>query len=183
MIEIIPHGNSGINVFKYKGQIALQVVGVEKPFMDLANAVKEDPITTIVELGTDYGGLTNLLADHPISDNAEIHTFDMNGSKFKSHNNKITFYQGTFEQHHEKITELISRNGRCLLLCDGGNKPEEFKQYQKFLKPYDIIMAHDYACKNWKWCEFTNKDADYVGLIPFLQETFSGYAWCIRMKT
>jgi hypothetical protein len=193
MIEVIPHGDSGINVFKYKGQIAMQVVGVEKAFSVLAEKIKQRPIEMIIELGTDHGGLTNLLADHEISTYAKIHTFDINGDRFKSHNDKISFNHASFQSSYDYIVSLIESGGRVLLLCDGGNKKEEFATFYKFLKNNDIIMGHDYAPnqdefinkyhgKIWNWHEFQDSYADFDGLSPFMQEEFAKYAWCIRIK-
>jgi hypothetical protein len=193
MINIIPHGNSGINVFEYKHQLALQVVGVEQAFTELYEDTKNNPIRMIVELGTDYGGLTNLLADHPISDQAEIHTYDINGQRFKSHNSKIQFHCTSFHDAHEEIVSFLSCDKRVLLLCDGGDKKSEFNTYKNFIKSADIIMAHDYAPnrevfiekyigKIWNWHEFQDDFAKCNSLEPYLQNIFEDYAWCIRIK-
>ena len=190
-IEVFPHGDSGINVFKYKGQPALQVVGVEKAFDALEDTLT--PFKRIVELGTDYGGLTNLLADHPVSDEATIDTFDINGERFVSHNDKITFHHTSFENAFDLISKLISDEGRVLLLCDGGNKRGEFQAFHKFLKVGDVIMGHDYSAtqetfinecrgKIWNWHEFQDSYADFPGLEPYFQEVFKNYAWCCRIK-
>lgn len=193
MIKVIPHGDSGINVFEYKNQLALQVVGVESAFTALYYATLDNPITLIVELGTDYGGLTNLLADHKISDKAAIHTYDINGERFKSYNSKIQFHNSSFYDSHEHIVSLLSSNKRVLLLCDGGDKKSEFATYKNFIKSNDIIMAHDYAPnreeflekyvgKIWNWHEFQDEYATCDTLKPYLQEIFANYAWCIRIK-
>tara|TARA_Y100000004_G_scaffold172950_1_gene210306 strand:- start:462 stop:1046 length:585 start_codon:yes stop_codon:yes gene_type:complete len=193
MIEIFKHGNSGIDIFKYKGQTAMQVVGVEDAFTKLAENLKDNPVKRIVELGTDYGGLTNLLADNEISKDADIHTFDINGQRFKSHNNKIKFYNQSFESAYEQIKSLIESEGRVLLLCDGGNKEAEFAAFHRYLKDGDIIMGHDYAPnrqefldnfhgKIWNWHEFEDSFANFKNLEPFMQEVFYNYAWCIRIK-
>ena len=147
----------------------------------------------IIELGTDHGGLTNLLADNEISLLAQIHTFDINGDRFKSYSDKIFFHHSSFENAHKYIEALIKINKRVLLLCDGGNKKQEFATFHKFLKDGDIIMAHDYAPnkeefisnyrgKIWNWHEFQDSYADFDGLSPFMQEEFAKYAWCIRIK-
>ena len=61
------------------------------------------------------------------------------------------------------ITDLL-KTKRCLLLCDGGNKVREVKQFSKYLQTNSYIMAHDYAKdkyyfkehlfdKIWNWYE------------------------------
>lgn len=192
-IETMEHVDSGIMVFKYKGQKALQVVGIEKAFTELSEAVAVNPFDVIIEIGTDFGGLTNLLADHDISDTATIHTFDINSSRFVSHNDKIIFHNKNVFSHELEIAELIEGATRCLLLCDGGKKQEEFRVFHSYLKDGDIIMAHDYSSsvedfitncqhKIWNWHEFQDSYANFPFLEPFLQDTFKEYAWCIRKK-
>ena len=133
-IETMEHVDSGITVFKYKGQKALQVVGVENAFTALAKTVADNPFDVIIEIGTDFGGLTNLLADHEVSSVATIHTFDINASRFVSHNDKITFHNKNVFSHEAEVAKLIENAKRCLLLCDGGNKEEEFRVFHSYLK-------------------------------------------------
>jgi cephalosporin hydroxylase len=193
MIEVIEHGNSGINIFTYKGQKAVQVVGVEKAFDQLARFLTDLPITLIIELGSDCGGLTNLLADHKISSHATIHTFDINNTQFKSYNSKIIFHHSSFEDAHDEILSLIQSNNRVLLLCDGGNKPKEFYTYCPHLKLNDVIMSHDYIAneqefiskyKNtvWNWQEFQDSNITCENIQPILQEEFKKYVWFIGIK-
>jgi len=192
MIEIMEHGNSGIKIFSYKGQKALQVVGVENGFTKLAKNI-ETPFARIIEIGTDYGGLTNLLADNEIAEVAEIHTFDILANRFVCHNDKITFHHKDVFKHEEEIADMISKDGRTLLLCDGGHKQREFEVFHKYLKSGDVIMAHDYAPndqefvnnfkhKIWSWHEFRDDYADFEGLEFYMQDVFKKYAWCIRRK-
>lgn len=190
--DIVPmlHGDSGIMVFSYKGQKTLQVYGVEKAFTELFNSTS---IQTIIEIGTDFGGLTNLLADL-IEKQINVHTFDINAERFISYNDKIIFHNEDVFSVETKIGTLIQNEGTTLLLCDGGNKKEEFKIFHKYLKSGDIIMAHDYAStiedfnnnyknKIWNWHEFEDSYASFDNLEPFMQDIFKIYAWCIRKKS
>lgn len=194
MITPIQYGNSGITIFSYKGQSAIQKMGVHEAFDKLYQNTKQQPFKRVIEIGTDYGGLTNFLADHPLSDRAEVYTYDINPHRFVSHNSKIKFIVKDVFAIQEELGELISSSGRTLLLCDGGNKREEFKTFHKYLKPDDVIMAHDYAPnkevfeeqyinKIWNWQEFQDSYADFLSLEPYLQDIFANYAWCIRIKT
>jgi hypothetical protein len=193
MIKITEHGNSGINIFEYKGQKTLQKAGVEKAFNVLAENVSSQPFERIIEIGTDYGGLTNLLADHKLSEKATMYTYDINPHRFVSHNNKINFIVTDVFTIENDLANLIQSPGRTLLLCDGGNKRKEFEVFHRYLKLNDIIMAHDYAPteqifnekyihKIWSWHEFQDSYAEFPGLEPYLQDTFANYAWCIRIK-
>mgnify|MGYP003646616649 CR=1 FL=1 len=193
MIRTFQHGNSGIDIFEYKGQKTLQVVGVEKAFEALAKENKEEPFQRIIEIGTDYGGLTNLLADHSISEGIDIYTYDINPNRFVSHNDKIKFFNTDVFLIEDEIAELIGSKGKTLLLCDGGNKRKEFEVFHKYLKSGDVIMAHDYAPddktfkekylnKIWSWHEFKDEYADFKNLKPYMQDVFANFAWCIRSK-
>lgn len=193
MIRTFQHGNSGIDIFEYKGQKTLQVVGVEKAFEALAKENKEEPFQRIIEIGTDYGGLTNLLADHAISQGIDIYTYDINPNRFVSHNDKIKFFNTDVFLIEDEIAELIGSKGKTLLLCDGGNKRKEFEVFHKYLKSGDVIMAHDYAPddktfkekylnKIWSWHEFKDEYADFKNLKPYMQDVFANFAWCIRSK-
>lgn len=193
MIKIIEHGNSGINVFEYKGQKTLQKAGVESAFDVLHKNTETNPFKRIIEIGTDYGGLTNLLADHPVSNFSQIYTFDINPHRFVSHNNKIQFFVKDVFTIEKELEQLIRSEGRTLLMCDGGNKRKEFETFHKYLKTDDVIMAHDYAPneqifnekyihKIWSWHEFQDDYANFENLEPYLQDTFANYAWCIRIK-
>jgi hypothetical protein len=192
-INILPY-DTGVDVFTYKGQKTLQKFGVENAFNHLAQVTDSDPFIKIIEIGTDYAGLTNLLADSSISKYTKtIHTFDINPARFVSYNDKIIFKNCDIFSIEKELSELIQSPGRTLLLCDGGNKKKEFETFHQYLKVNDVIMAHDYAPndaifkekyvnKIWNWKEFEDSYADFPGLEPFLQDIFAEYAWCIRIK-
>ena len=66
----------------------------------------------------------------------------------------------------EFIYNYIQQEGKTLVFCDGGNKIEEFKFLSPFLKPGDIICAHDFKETSWEgnrpeWpIEITNLDIE-----------------------
>ena len=97
----------------------------------------------------------------------------------------------------EEVSQFIQQEGRTLVLCDGGSKIDEFKALSGFLKPDDIIMAHDYApsadyfndhmyLKIWNWHEIQDSDVEECckeyDLQPFNQEEFIQVAWMCRIK-
>lgn len=180
------------DIFSYKGLKALQVYGVEKAFSELA---KYKNFSMIIELGADYGGLTNMLADHEISTDAVIHTFDINAKKFTNLNpRKIVFHNIDMYKEKSEVILLLNGNtwGYTLLLCDGGNKAFEWEEFSQYLKTGDIIMAHDYApnksehkenieAGRWNWWEFNDENIKEDNLIKPL-DCFDEYAWCIRER-
>ena len=63
----------------------------------------------------------------------------------------------------------ILKNNKCLLLCDGGDKPKEIQIYSEYLQDGSYIMGHDYAptkdyfhknikIKIWNWLELQDSD-------------------------
>jgi cephalosporin hydroxylase len=93
---------------------------------------------------------------------------------------------------------FIQQEGTTLVLCDGGSKINEFNLLSDFLKPGDIIMAHDYIDtkenfinnykdKIWNWREIGDEHIDPPslrnGLTPFLKDVFDQAVWACRKKT
>lgn len=190
--ERIKHAN--IDVFTYKGIKALQMYGVWLAFDELASYALMEPFTVIVELGADHGGLTNLLADHEVSDNAIIHTFDINKERFTNLKpEKIVFHHIDIHQNFETIGGLVRTSKRALVLCDGGDKAHEFNNMVKYLRPGDVIMAHDYfpnqeahnegvVTGRWNWWEFNDSNIPGDSTLIKPLSCFDEYVWCIREK-
>jgi hypothetical protein len=172
--------------FIYKGIRCLQS---RKVFAALDQL---EPATTIVELGTFNGGLTTILADHPISEQATITTFDLQPVAFD--NPKITQYTGDIFSHESLIRDLIAQPGHTIVFCDGGNKVEEVRTFCRYLKPGDLICAHDYGYKaghqlqfGWPVCEITYADVQTAleanGCEAFGTQFMSPAVWgCWRKK-
>jgi hypothetical protein len=87
--------------------------------------------------------------------------------------------------------------GTTIVMCDGGSKKNEMKILGKYLKPGDIIMAHDYAPtieyfenfiygKIWKWCEILDSDIENVvteyNLEPYMKDEFQEVVWVCKIK-
>lgn len=189
--ELITKEKHGpVDTFSYAGIKAIQVYGVHEAFSELAQYVKDRPFDTIIELGADHGGLTNMLAAHEISGRAKIHTFDLNESKFTNlFPDKITFHLVDIYTNFLYISGLCL--GRTLVLCDGGNKPLEFEVMSGFLRSGDIIMAHDYAADaeshqanieegRWNWWEFSDDNVTPRRSLKDVPVDFTKYVWCIK---
>jgi cephalosporin hydroxylase len=179
---------------------------IEIPFYTLEQMLLYEGINVdlIIEIGTYKGGFTTFLSKSDISNNADIHTFDINASmgqpKVCSNLNNVTFHnEDVFET--ETIKNLVTdknRKGNCMILCDGGNKIEEFNRFSDLLKEGDMIFAHDYAWdletfetkmkgQHWDYCEVCYNDIEDAvkknKLKPLLPKAFDRVAWASFVKT
>lgn len=162
--------------FLYDGIHTTQQVSNIKSFFEFL--LKEERFDTIIEIGTSLAGLTYIL-DDIIKDNNlphNIHTFDFSYKDYvdnflKERECNYHICDERTDEFKTKIKDLLMTGGKCLLLCDGGNKKEEFNLYSDFLKKGDIIMAHDYSLnqeffnekinnKIWNWFEIEYKDIE-----------------------
>lgn len=104
----------------------------------------------IIEFGSGHGGLSVLLNLYCYKHGARFHTFENNTGIIEERNSELIEFMGG--QIHELdifsradfIGSLIAGRGKCLVLCDDGNKKLELSTFARYLKPNDIIMAHDY---------------------------------------
>ena len=169
----------------------------------------------VLEIGTSHGGLTLLirdLLDEVGLNDSEFRSYDIldipryhpdeaiaNGAKIdlriKNVFNRI--YDDLEPEHADEITSFIQQSGPTIVMCDGGSKKNEFKILAPFLKPGDIIMAHDYSPnieyfeehinnKIWNWCEIQDVDiqesVDKYNLEPFMQDEFQKVVWVCKIK-
>lgn len=123
--------------------------------------------TRILELGTSFGGLTYYLST---IFNGEIITVD---NYVKNISKKVYSVARVMEADHMSVQtreflhkDFISKEGKTLILCDGGDKPAIFNAYSNLMKEDDVIAVHDYfetreEWRNqeaWGWCECTKED-------------------------
>lgn len=118
----------------------------------------------ILELGTSRGGLTYFLStifDGPIItvDNVtkliDKKVYEVAQVMEADHMSYKT------QQHLQKT--FISKEGRTLVLCDGGDKPTVFNAYSALIKEGDYIGVHDFFTSKedfdkqeaWRWLECT----------------------------
>lgn len=150
------------------------------------------PPKRIVELGAYNGGFTTAIGVHAYRIGCEVHSFDL----AKCPNEEwqalsdflgIKFYTADMFEPETvaQIIGLIQSPGITYLLCDGGNKAKEVNFFAPYLKPGDIIGAHDYCSDSRIWCGgeiIYSQVADTVnfcGLQPFLQADFDLAAWLV----
>lgn len=197
--------------FAYKYLFMSQHPNVENIFKDLLLNIQPK---RILEIGTFHGGLTLCLRD--ILDNISmkditIKTYDINDQAFLRplaiNRNIDIITKNLFDSNYTnfkdelckyELEHFIKKNGITLVLCDGGNKINEFKLIAPLLKSGDIIMAHDYAPSIeyfnkymyntiWDWCEITNNDiaetCEDNNLYPIFYDKLLSIAWHARQKT
>lgn len=118
----------------------------------------------VIEIGTCKGGFSALLSYVCQSVGASFSTMDVRDSlQYELAGCGQFLIWDCFEHEHE-ITQLLQLNGLSILLCDGGNKMNEFKTFAPSLKSGDIIAAHD--CVNVravKEGEPTADPTDFIG--------------------
>lgn len=188
----------------FDGFTAMQHYNAFYYIWDLIEDIKP---STIIEIGTAAGGLTRFLkfACNELNVNSRVISYDRSVNPF---NKMITPDLGIdlrikdcFHGDENNLNELISdiqSEGRCIVLCDGGNKVKEFNILSDYLKTGDIIMSHDYAYdsqdftdnikgKIWNWCEskFENlKDSvERNHLLSYRQDLFSKAVWACFIKS
>jgi len=174
---------------KYKSFKMSQKEGISGIFK---NFLAYEYFDTIIELGTWWGGFSYMLSDLVGRRlySYDIKDFTLEGVKNLSIENGASFFiEDIFKS--KNIKELITNGGRVLLLCDGGDKIREVKEFSVLLKTNDIIMAHDFFESKevhdsdlWGSCEITSKDFDYSYLQTYKNYTniFIPYVWGIRIK-
>jgi len=164
-------------------------------------------IDIVVEIGTHHGGFTSMLytARKKLNKNIKIYSFDpyIDAAKSLAEEHNFIFLKQDLISDTKLVNEIFNfegKNKRIAVFCDGGNKAFEFNFFSKFLKPGDIIGAHDYAkdentfnikIKNriWNWAEIMLKDVqeslinyNLVDLPYNLSEEFEDTAWLLKMK-
>lgn len=178
-----------------------QVPGVEGYFQKL---LINEKFNTIIEIGTQYGGLTYIISDIIKNNNlySNIYTLDFVHYDWVEKESKIrNFNYINLDERSDEflntVTDLIKNGGKTLVLCDGGNKIEEFNIYSKFLKENDFIMAHDYSKnedifqkeingKIWNWLEIQlsniSESVNSQNLVEYDKVDFWEVVWCCFEK-
>mgnify|MGYP003332882905 FL=1 len=188
--------------FQYNGIHTTQQVPNIKSYFE--SLLKEENFDVIIEIGTSFGGLTQIIDDIIKENNLKhnIHTFDFSHKDYVENQLKERncFYYIMDEREDDfknAVKNLIGTTEKVLLLCDGGNKIDEFNTYSKLLKVGDVIMAHDYAYneqvfldemkdKYWNWFEINYDDikstVESCGLTEYNKTNFKYAAWACYQK-
>lgn len=112
----------------------------------LLNAIKP---ARVVEIGAGNGGLTVLFALYCAATGASLHSYDIQGG---THHDQLA-HMGypvsrkdvlTVEANVEEVKAIVAREGRTLIMADGG-KAIEFNLLAPAMKVGDFICMHDFA--------------------------------------
>jgi cephalosporin hydroxylase len=194
----------------YKGISIEQNPNIIDEFNKLIEEIR--PVR-ILEIGTFAGGLTLIMRDLLDINNlkeSEVITYDVQTphyllqriSNIKIESRVVNLFSydyGDFADENAKMElyNIINGEGTTLVLCDGGNKKNEFNIISPLLKVGDVIMAHDYAPNNqyfqnhvenqiWNWLEIQDNDIDEsckkYNLIPLFEEEFKRVVWVCKIK-
>jgi len=192
--------------FIYKSIPIQQHEEIKTPFYELLKTIKPKQI---LEIGTASGGLTLMLRDvlNELNLNDSIiRTYDIEQRHYLSYpkgKDIEVIIKNAFNSEYTELIELdeinsfINREGATVVLCDGGNKINEFKMLSDLLKSGDVIMAHDYCAnedvfndefkgKIWDWLEIKDTDIELSvkknKLKPFMHEDFKRVVWVCKIK-
>ena len=151
------------------------------------------PEANIIELGTAYGGLTNLLCDFY----GKIRSYDKDtiAVSYSKHAEQSFLigdvHDDLFLEEHFKSN--LEEEKITIFFIDGGDKALEFNKVKKYAKPGDILMVHDYMINQedfetrgkdvWNHFEVGEDDLDLEGITraPFFDKGIS-YAWGAYQK-
>jgi len=128
----------------------------EKTIFNFEKLFEQNKFDMIIEIGTAWGSLTVFFGVYGIIKHCAIYSFDIAHPQTLPRayltqeicdKLAINFICGDVfsSEISEKIKNLINSNGKCLVLCDGGDKIREFNLFALSLKCGDVIMAHDYC--------------------------------------
>lgn len=163
----------------------------------------------ILEIGTGLGGFTLFLAEmcEELKLQTQIKTYDIREPAWSFDTlrqkgidvNIQDMFSNTNTNHPviQPVLDFIQNTGTTIILCDGGNKINEFKILSTYMKSGDFIMAHDYAKtreffdkhinrKIWNWVEIKFDDIKESvlanNLIEYQDINFDEGVWCCFQK-
>ena len=179
----------------YNGIQISQVLGVYLFF----NKDYLSQFDNIIEIGTYNGGLSSYIFDNR-KPGANFRSYDIDPTINLTKREDIDFTIGDcFESHHKvNIASRIMKQGKSLMICDGGHKSKEFNLFSQYLKQGDVIILHDYKQDQESWDQYTTywqwpygfetrweeiKDAVADnGLEPFDNKRANFYLWGAFIK-
>ena len=127
----------------YKGKVIKQVRGIVKIF---DRFFEKEKLDHIVEIGTGNGAFSIYFASKAHEMGSSFITYDIKriSSKIKKEITARNAKVITCDINENTYIDDILKNGRCLILNDGGLKVPEFHRFSKIMKKDDIMMSHDY---------------------------------------
>ena len=174
-----------------------------KCIFDIQQFFENESFEYVIEIGTSYGGLSLFLNEQSNIHNFKFITYDISDVRIKKAwlDNKIPFdyrIEDCFSTNTSNFIITLLKENKCLLLCDGVNRVEEFNFFSQFITSGSYIMAHDYSTnkdyfnKNirdtvWNWFEIEDADImpsvdDYNLIKPEYYEKFKDVVWVCYKK-
>lgn len=145
----------------------------------------------IIEIGSYNGGFTMALAFAGWTRHVSVYSYELNEApkeewRLLANFLKVQFLIGNCFACEHEIRQLMESPGLTYLLCDGGNKIREFNTFAKYLKPGDVIAAHDFLTDYWYCGEFSLEAVeDTVSaykLKRWMPEMFALAGWAAFVK-
>ena len=140
----------------------------------------------IIEFGTGDGEFTAILRKLGMFN---IYSFDIQEGNIETPG--VDYYKMDIFKYEKDIVDIFKLD-KLVLLCDDGDKIKEVGTFATYLKPGDVIMAHDYAddresfirFKYWRTCEltFTDVQDDLKEFKPFHHDLMIQAGWMSYMK-
>jgi len=127
----------------------------------------------LIEIGTDRGGRAALLDAYCAAQVADFITYALGQGENEELLRRLGVDRRAGDVRHEyrtnEIAAELQKEGISILLCDGADKVWEVSTFADYLKPGDLILAHDYAPSRdvferelagrvWSWCEITDEE-------------------------
>ena len=198
---IFPNGfDDELSRSYYKNFLACQR---PETFEIFSKFIKEESPSLIIEIGSCFGGLSYCLYDISKKINAQFITFDIikNDSLSlleRTEPNIDIRIENIFDKNYtllpEYVNYILSFPSPVLILCDGGNKKEEYKAFSRILRRGDLLMAHDFSYNQetfesspiWGWKEIDENDIinsmrDNI-FYYYEMSVFSQIAWVCTKK-
>lgn len=191
------------SISTYNGWGAQQNPNTFEVFHNFLNEVKP---SRILEIGTSIGGFTSFLnyTVKKLNIDCDILSYDIyyknwyddmikDGIDVRVEN----IFNHDYTNVNQYVIDFIKEDGVSIILCDGGNKKEEFKILSSYMKIGDFILAHDYADnreifessinrKIWNWLELTDDDikkpCDENNLVDYNKQIFNNVVWTCKTK-
>lgn len=165
-------------------------------------AMEALPPTRVIEIGSYSGALAIALGLHCRAIGARMVSYDVNRTSESldpiAKALGVEFRTASCWDAEAELAALIGEAGTTFVLCDGGNKPRELATFARYLKPGDVIGAHDYDAvheydpsvpgnlRPWPFSEIRAEDgnrvAREVGLLPWLQHHFDLAGWLVFQR-
>ena len=64
---------------------------------------------------------------------------------YNAKQNSMLLCADCFSDHTASTIRLIAGNKKVFYYCDNGNKPQELLFYSRYVKPNDLLFAHDFS--------------------------------------